>query len=1518
MSNKRKNFHYHYAEQYESREERRARARSKQRFVIPPVAVILSMVMLMVFGLVSLTFSIYVTDTFDDPEMPSSGGLVVTVKNETVRDQLQSTNLRSKEDLDLADTGAVVDLTDTSWNYNGKTVFIKAESWWTNDSAEFRFRVKNGTNGTWYYSNAATTYSNNSAYKYTTIPNRTATVGQWVRCNPGTTTVWNEGATWNGTSNAYWTNGDSNSQYDFWPKGTTIYFDCTVNDSWEGDSAKMFVKDSNSGTTGGLAATKIATHLYKYTLTTDYDNKSLYWWRGSSASALWNSSAAMDASDCTIIGKNAVATTGSGVSNGNGTVAALSLSSLTKPTVDDTTTVFKADTAYTISVYNHSSIVLNYSFNGSSRTTSLISTDQVYTYYLDNTALSGTNTTGSKTIAANYFDGTTAGRLYGSHTVKVKVASTLTGLNNTSDNLSITVKDPNTCIILADSESNPTYTKAVNTKWSVTISSSYHTSGGDITVTGVPNYVQVCKTQNGTYTTGSITGVKSGDTIWLQALKPTAGLGTTADVVAACAVSTDDEDDESTPATMKVTISTPSTTPTSAITLWDDATANGAVTASPSHTVTYSSANTSVFTVASNGTITAKAAGTANLNISVVYNSSYTYTTTRSVTVNARPACYLAGLGNGWATSGKSMTYQGNNSNLYVTTMWLDPSTVYGQDSPYNSNDTYGFKIYYNGTYYAASGYTGDSHYWITSANYSKTLTTGSYSNLWIQTGTYGGVYTFTFNSSTKTLEVTYPTSAQYFLLGFGDGTNWDSKLKSDSAFAIERDITDGTATLTFAAGTSYAANTTYGFKVYCTDGTWYGKNSKTINHSNYTTSTTLASGNNNVGFTSWYSGDYTFTFNTTSKALSVTGPTRNVGKASAGVSTDASLVTLTDNDNDTFTFSASDTNAYHFTGWSISGTSGTDYTITSGTTSSNSITIRVTSDTAVTATASWAYRTYTITYHTVGGSLPTPTYTQVTANATYTGTYTYNPTSASLASLPTPTAPAGKTLTAVGWYGGTASTSPYTAAVSSIPAGTYGDMHLWYYWRVSVTFKDNITNSTIQTLTTALNTATGAVPSVNASAHTGFTWSAGSYSDNWTSSTVMDNSATVYVIYRPVTQAFTIRLDNTSVGYTDITYTSGTNTYNIPYGAKLSITASPNVDYSSTAYAQNIVYYWNETAAPTGTSAPSVGDPTFASITTKVNNYVYVNPDITSLLVQNNGTYTIYAKAYYPNAYSNTGTTGVWASGGQSHSINYNVGNPITGLTMSPVQKIYTLSDDPALQAPTLQASLNLSVYGYDATLNTSDYAPKIALYKYINGVASATGDQSNISINAGPTFTSSFAGVVTAGVNYFKVVLRSVQLADDGTVVKVGDVVQYTDNGSSADIRTVVGTAASGASRPLYLTIDAGVLANPSNYRVMAFYINNTGTLSYQTASSFSSVAGTTTYRFMIPSATTQVSVAAFAKSSQYYLPVYSGGTLSYANTNCYGHTDFVTVTDVQKISITSRNSTTSVFGYNTTNTL
>ena len=120
MSKNRRNFHYHYAEQYETKAERRERrrgsARRRARYAVTPAALVTAVIMLVVFGLMSTTFSSYA----DKPDSVVSEAAKSSGVLSQLRDTSESLSSTKIEDLspvgannDLADAGAAADIAST-------------------------------------------------------------------------------------------------------------------------------------------------------------------------------------------------------------------------------------------------------------------------------------------------------------------------------------------------------------------------------------------------------------------------------------------------------------------------------------------------------------------------------------------------------------------------------------------------------------------------------------------------------------------------------------------------------------------------------------------------------------------------------------------------------------------------------------------------------------------------------------------------------------------------------------------------------------------------------------------------------------------------------------------------------------------------------------------------------------------------------------------------------------------------------------------------------------------------------------------------------------------------------------------------------------------------------------------------------------------------------------------------------------------------------------------------------------
>ena len=174
------------------------------------------------------------------------------------------------------------------------------------------------------------------------------------------------------------------------------------------------------------------------------------------------------------------------------------------------------------------------------------------------------------------------------------------------------------------------------------------------------------------------------------------------------------------------------------------------------------------------------------------------------------------------------------------------------------------------------------------------------------------GDYTFSYNKSKKVLTVTYPSVNQLQVYSANPAhdaakKNWDWDSQNGNVY---------TKTL------SLNANTTYTFKAVV-NSDFYGKNETTLTRKN--PSSTLSTEGDDVTITTDIAGNYTFTFNASTKALSVTYPeaytfTYGIGTNSKGLGTvavtpDIASGTLVAAGTD-LKLSATPNLGYKFVGW--------------------------------------------------------------------------------------------------------------------------------------------------------------------------------------------------------------------------------------------------------------------------------------------------------------------------------------------------------------------------------------------------------------------------------------------------------------------------------------------------------------------------------------------------------------------------------------------------------------------------
>ena len=155
---------------------------------------------------------------------------------------------------------------------------------------------------------------------------------------------------------------------------------------------------------------------------------------------------------------------------------------------------------------------------------------------------------------------------------------------------------------------------------------------------------------------------------------------------------------------------------------------------------------------------------------------------------------------------------------------------------------------------------SGDAYYWLTKENNNLTLSTSGSNNIRFKPY-LAGKYTFHLNyddSSKPTLTVTWPVYNQLRI---------SAANPADATNTGEFDMTgSGTYTVT----RSLNANTTYTFKIVY-DSEWYGASSGNLTRAS--SSKTLSTSSDNLTLKTDVAGDYTFTFNSSNKNLSVTYP---------------------------------------------------------------------------------------------------------------------------------------------------------------------------------------------------------------------------------------------------------------------------------------------------------------------------------------------------------------------------------------------------------------------------------------------------------------------------------------------------------------------------------------------------------------------------------------------------------------------------------------------------------------------
>ena len=883
--------------------------------------------------------------------------------------------------------------------------------------------------------------------------------------------------------------------------------------------------------------------------------------------------------------------------------------------------------------------------------------------------------------------------------------------------------------------------------------------------------------------------------------------------------------------------------------------------------------------------VTFTPAGTGDYEITATCNHNGR-SSTETITVKSRPDMYVMGLTGTYATADNRKMAFDSSTKKYTLDIWLAYQTTYSGSANSGAN---GFKFYST---------EGDTWFGPATDNYTVangstyTTNTNSGNNNYKMTTTNAGVYKFTFDPASNEFTVAFPT-AKYYLLGF-DNT-WLEELKADVSKAEERDLSNSVS-FDFTADNANYTGTANGFKVYYTgSNTWYG-NDGTIYYSDTENPYRDASNGwvfetskGNCSLHTWYSGTYTFSWNSLNKKLTMTSPTRSVAASCHLGSTSgtelADFVTIADNHDDTFTLTAADPDdVYELVSWVIPANA----TLTSGTTTSSDITLTVTSSSAVAVDSIWKIQSYPVYLYTSGGTVSASGFSTSSTAADYEGEYTWG------VGLTLPTTPTYSGYTFAGWY----TNENFTGdPVTSISSSDTGEKSFYAKWLLTVTFKDNIHGITLYTVNVNYNSSLTAPTKANwAIADAQLEAEGYEFSGNFDKplNNMTASKSTIYALYKPKSYGFTITF-TPGENVTDIngsaptaqTGTTAANPYVISFGAQ--IKAQVDITVPSTLDSK-ITYKWYvDNGSGAYTEVPST------KITSESNTVVsYTNENISTLMTQpssgNNGVaFTLYVKAFskdYNNGDIDSGTTMA------SATVYYKINTPLNGIVIEPDQKIYS-------SAPDLSASLGSSASTVlENLVNTiiSTYKTKLLYFDKTPGSEqySVLSDNVAITQTTGNSFlsrvTAAIYGVVdsaaTHGVNNFKFTLKRPDPDNSG---------EYIDDSTTTRKQITVGTATDISSRPLFISRTSG--SSLTSRKVMLFYINDSNALAFQTATNYDQGNNTDSevYRFDIPSYVTQVFVAAFDDSQEYVLPTYSSADseLSWpSSTYCVAHSEGIAI--------------------------
>lgn len=1516
MSSKKKNFHYHYAEQYETREQRAAR-REKRRFPIPPVAMIISLVMLVLFGLISMTFSVYVTTSLDDPEIPKAGGLLVSVGNTPVRAETDSYGIVNKSEA-IAQTGAEMNIVESAVNVDmvetGTLPTPYAIAGVDGDWTRTDMTVSDG--GYYCYYEVTGSHSSGNQISFailnsTTTWDRAITVSGFSNAYAGDN-FWNSGAIYNDNSLGWsWANnpGDGDRIYFEYKNSKKIYIvvyfpntelntftypKITYYNTLPDDTADYYITSdfadgtnyvntkigdtsAGPGATYTLTATlPTANHTYHYRFYKDFSVTSY----ANKGNDTYSNNGTMTSSNCSgwnfKTNENTsgyAGITSSAAINGSYSFSVTDTSWHDNSSFEQVTTSVTYPTYHTVSRYSapsNGALFLGDENHSTPTGTSSVNVFEGRTYY-------------ARAVAnENYQIKTfTVGGVSVSDAIG-KESYTYTGTMGSSDvTVSVTYKEKEVPHFQDNTFSNVSKTVNDTANFNVTGTVLYHSSGTSLTASaevtsGNSAEVVSCAISGGTVTVTAKITDKVGDTVITVSLKDGStdrgSQSFTVSVATPSAVTFNNPTIEE-KRTGTLTASVPSGAPAPTNYSWSTTATNISIT----DTTTSGASKTSVTILA--GDHSSTSTNTAQVTLHATYASGYATDYTATVTIGESPYSLYGQFGNysDWADS--KLTYDADASSTYNKTLYsfkkrLDGNKdiefviryANGSDYDYYKNNT---TIQYNtdNVFIDKSG-----------SGITFTKTNGSGNNTTFKTkaeGFYTIYYQPGVTSTTgKLYALSFPED-EYYLLGFGDWTKQESQKMTQTSAG------SGVYTITkhFDAGQTYPQNSSstansMGFKIYYNNGEYYGYNGS-FEQRNGNNTKTLATGTDNTGFKATYSGDYTFTFTVSSKSLTITYPTRsvtinalfapntntNLGSVTLSNTTDETsndYLTLKDNGNDTFTVTRNIDDKYVFDSWWDNDTSSASKTIT------------VNNSTAVSQNTTWNYKGYKITLHNVNkGTIyyygnHSATFVPQSDPTLYEGEYTYN----TGLTLPTSADFANGTYSSYifdGWY----ESPDYSGSpVTSIPATSTGDKEYWAKWLVRVEFRDIIRSSTENLITTQNVQVGGKVDTDDST---------------FTSDIASADSALASIGFEPNnTTRYSVNLASQFIDGAWIAGRTDRNTIYVNYLPKaqnftISITPDTGVTGTGTSSSDpfNITFgskisvhavlsipqgvtpnsniYYKWLATVNGKIVDgSDNDPTTYDQDASATSFT--RDDIVTMMTKDPaGTYTLSAKAYFQ-----TPSGDIIESTASEVTVYYKVATPLSStVTYSPPEQlIYSSAPDITVNVTTATSITDANV---NALTNQQLYNVVMSVFTTKIGDYDAKVATTGIS-GTKPNFIASFANKLTSlqGVLYPKFELHRPENITSGE-----DELDSSVSGG----RLVIGSYQSTSTRPLY--VKNNTATQLSSYRLMLFYVVN-GSLKYQTAENVASSGEL--YRFEIPdSDSLDVWLVAYDKSKEYVLPTY-----------------------------------------------